>query len=262
MRLIVTRPEPEATRTAQLLIRLGHVAILSPMLDIRPVADAPLPDVPHQAVLVTSGNAVRALAAHPQRARLAGMPLLAVGDATALEAKRAGFAAARSAGGAVADLAALVAAELHPENGPLLYAAGDVQTGDLAGALAKEGFRVDTVVVYRSEPRLRLSAVAAEALRSNGADGALLFSRRSAAAFALALRAADLAPLRRAFACFAISRAAADPVAALTAGPILVAERPDQISLFAAIERFAAEAASAGGGGDYAGLRSPPASRQ
>ena len=34
MRLIVTRPEPDATRTARALIRLGHEAILSPMLDI------------------------------------------------------------------------------------------------------------------------------------------------------------------------------------------------------------------------------------
>ena len=45
MRLIVTRPEPDASRTAEALIRLGHVAILSPMLDIvTPVPGATLPE--------------------------------------------------------------------------------------------------------------------------------------------------------------------------------------------------------------------------
>jgi hypothetical protein len=59
MRLIVTRPEPDATRTGKALMALGHVAILSPMIDVIANTSAPLPERPFQAVLVTSANAVR-----------------------------------------------------------------------------------------------------------------------------------------------------------------------------------------------------------
>jgi uroporphyrinogen-III synthase len=237
MRLIVTRPEPDANRTAQALRALGHEAIVSPVLDISADLRAALPKEEVQAVLVTSSNAVRALSAHPEAKRLAGARLFAVGDRTALEAKRAGFARARSAGGDVDALAGVIAAELDPASGPLLYAAGDVQAGDLAGRLEGSGFRVQTAILYQARVRTRLAPAAAEALRGGSVDGVLVFSRRSAMAFASVLRADGLAPLAPHVICFCISQAAAEPLAAVTAGPIRVAARPDQLSLFALMER-------------------------
>jgi uroporphyrinogen-III synthase len=236
MRLIVTRPEPDATRTGRALMALGHVAILSPMIEVVADGGVRLPDRAFQAVLATSANAVRGLAAHPHKGPLSRLPFLAVGDHTALQAKRAGFPEARSAGGAIDDLVALAAAALRPEQGPLLYAAGDVQAGDLAGRLQAHGFELETAVVYRTVPRGQLSGVATAALRTGEADGVLLYSPRSAAAFALGLRAAGLAPLSSGVTCFCLSGACAAPLAAVCKGPIRVAEKPDQISLFALIE--------------------------
>ena len=166
MQLIVTRPEPDATRTARALIRLGHEAILSPMLDIVTDRNAKIPTRSYQAVLVTSSNAVRALAARPVRPVTVEVPLLAVGDQTALEAKRAGFRAARSAGGALDDLVALVGAELSPAAGPLLYAAGEEQAGDLAGRLEERGFDGRD-----GDPLPRRTASAAGQRGGGGAEG-------------------------------------------------------------------------------------------
>jgi len=236
MQLIVTRPEPDASRTARALIRLGHEAILSPMLDILMDRHAKIPTRSYQAVLVTSSNAVRALAGRPVRPVTVDAPLFAVGDQTALEAKRSGFLAARSAGGDIDDLFALVVAELHPKRGPLLYAAGEEQAGDLAGRLAEHGFSVETAIVYRAEPRARLAGVAEAALKAGTVDGVTFYSRRSAAAFALALRAGSLAPLDNRVVCFCISRSTADAIARVTTGKVLIAARPDQLSLFAVIE--------------------------
>ena len=236
MRLIVTRPEPDGSRTAQALAALGHEPILSPMLDIVAEPGAELPDRRFQAVLVTSSNAVRALASHRQRSAILALPFLAVGDRTALEAKRGGFQAARSAGGALDDLVALAAAELDPRAGPLLYAAGDVRSDDLGGRLAALGFEVDAAVVYHAHMRTRLADAASDALRRNKADGVLLYSRRSASAFALALKTDGLAPLGKGVACFCLSPAIAEPVAAVSTGPVLIADRPDQIRLFALLE--------------------------
>jgi uroporphyrinogen-III synthase len=186
---------------------------------------------------VTSSNAVRALAERAVRPVTVDVPLLAVGDQTALEAKRAGFPAARSAGGALDDLVALASRDLRPADGPLLHAVGEEQAGDLSGRLQAEGFEVESVVLYRAEPRPRLANVAVDALKAKTVDGALFYSRRTAAAFALALRSAGLAPLAGGVACFCMSAAVAEALAKVTEGRIIVAERPDQLALFAAIER-------------------------
>ena len=245
MRLIVTRPEPDDDRTARALIRLGHEAILSPMLDIVADAKAPIAACDFQAVAVTSANAVRALSARADDAVARTLPLYAVGDQTALEAKRAGFKNARSAGGALADLVALLARERDPGAGPLLYAAGDVQAGDLAAEMKQHGFDVETAIVYRSVPRKRLSGVAEDALRSGTADGVLLYSRRSAAAFAAAVTGAGLVPLPRRVVLYCLSEAVAEPLAGL-AGDVRVAAEPNQLSLFALIESAAEKPANEG----------------
>jgi uroporphyrinogen-III synthase len=236
MRLIVTRPEPDDDRSARVLIRLGHEAILCPMLDIVSDPKAPIPRGPLQAVVVTSSNAVRALAARADDAVPRTLPLFAVGDQTALEAKRAAFTRARSAGGNLDDLVALLVAELQADAGPLLYAAGEVQAGDLAKRMQEHGFTVETSIVYRAEPRTHLSGVASDAIKSDSVDGVLLYSQRSAQAFAAALQAAGLAPLSEKVTLYCLSAAVAEPLGEVAAGKVLVAEAPNQISLFALIE--------------------------
>src|SRR5947207_15010339 len=107
MRALVTRPRGESAELAEALGRRGIDALIEPLLAIE-YRDAPSPDFSAvQAVLVTSGNGVRALA------RLTGertVPLFAVGAASAAAARAAGFAHVASADGAVDDLARLVRA--------------------------------------------------------------------------------------------------------------------------------------------------------
>src|SRR5215475_4173826 len=63
VRLLVTRPHEDGERTAAALRARGHVAMLAPLLRIEPVAGELGPG-PFAAVLTTSINAVRAIAAH------------------------------------------------------------------------------------------------------------------------------------------------------------------------------------------------------
>ncbi len=235
MHLLLTRPEPDAGRTAQALRALGHTVTVCELMRFRPLPDARLPKRRYQAVLVTSSNAVRALLDHRERALFAECPLLAVGDRTALLARRAGFAKARSAGGSVDDLVALVGATCRPDGGPLLYLAGRARSGDLDGRLAADGFRVDLREVYEMESVGGLSEAAVAALRAGAIDGVLIYSQRSAAAFALALRAAGLTPLSGVHA-FCLSETASRPLATVFDGPVHIAEKPDQLHLFAAID--------------------------
>ena len=163
MRLLVTRPEPDAERTAAALRAKGHAVTIAPLLRVEIFADAELGAGPWAAILVTSANAAHAITAHKRVAELQALPVLAVGERTADAMRAAGFADVSSAEGSASDLTKLAAARLkHGE--PLLYLAGADRSSDIAADLAAQNFLVSTVVVYRAVQVDVLPAAAAESL--------------------------------------------------------------------------------------------------
>src|SRR5919108_2899154 len=108
MRLLVTRPEPDNERTAASLRAMGHEPLLAPMLRIEMLPDADLGGKP-AAILLTSANGARALAAHPRLPEFLSVPILAVGRTSADAARGAGFADVTSADGDAAALVRLAA---------------------------------------------------------------------------------------------------------------------------------------------------------
>ena len=236
MRLLVTRPADDAERTARALEKLGHEPVISPALQVRFNIDVRLPTGPLQAVVVTSSNAVSALLRHRQLESIRGATVLAVGDRTAVEARRAGFAAAFSAGGNAADLIGLVREHCAPEAGPLIYAAGAHQASDLSGGLTEAGFDVQTVIVYRTEPTKGIALAAEAGLRDGTIDGVLFYSARSAGMFGKQLETADLFPLSDVVTCYCLSEAIAEIVHGFASGPVRVSTAPNQLALFALLE--------------------------
>jgi uroporphyrinogen-III synthase len=223
VRLLLTRPEPDAQRTAAALRAQGHDVVAAPLLRIEPAAEAKIGSGPWAAVLITSANAAHALSAHAAVTQLRALPVFAVGRRSADAMGVAGFADVTSADGNVSDLARLVAARMQPA-AALLYLAGEDRAGDLAGDLRARGFAVETAVIYRAIAATGLPRAAAEALAS-GIDGVLHFSRRSAEAYVNAARAAGmhvnaLKPVH-----FCLSAQVAEPLAQAGAADIRVAER-------------------------------------
>ena len=80
MRLLLTRPEADAERTAAALRIRGHTVAIASLLRIELVTDAEIGTGPWAAILVTSPNAARAIAAHKRLAELQALPVLAVGE--------------------------------------------------------------------------------------------------------------------------------------------------------------------------------------
>ena len=68
MRILVTRPAEDGAEIARLLAAMGHQALLAPLLTVRIHDGPPLSLAGIQAVLATSANGVRALAARTARA--------------------------------------------------------------------------------------------------------------------------------------------------------------------------------------------------
>ena len=233
MRLLLTRPEPDAQRTAAALRAQGHHVIIAPLLRIAPTADAQIGAGPWAALLITSANAAYAIAAHAGVTPLRTLPVFAVGRRSAEAMAAAGFADVTTADGNVGDLARLVAARLQPA-APLLYLAGEDRSGDLAGDLRARGFVVETVIVYRAIAATGLPPAAAEAL-AGGVDGVLHFSRRSAEVFVDAARAAGVLESALQAVHFCLSAPIAEPLAQAGAADIRVAERPNEAVLLALI---------------------------
>ena len=230
MRILLTRPEADAKRTAAALRARGHDVIVAPLLKIQILPDAELGAGPWSAIVVTSANAVRAIAGHKRREELRGIPVFTVGQHSAQDMRTAGFTGVSSADGNVTDLADLVAARMKPQ-APLLYLAGEARSGDLAGTLRARNFTVHTALVYRAVTADNLPRHAADALAA-GIDGVLHFSRRSAEAYVNAARNAGLIEAALTGpAHFCLSARVAAPLAQAGAAPIRIAARPEEAAL-------------------------------
>jgi uroporphyrinogen-III synthase len=229
MNLLVTRPEPEASRTAARLRALRHSVIVQPLLTIvlnppPPIAARPV------AIAVTSQNGVRALASWPQAAAWRDVPLFSAGDMTRAAARAAGFTNVR-ASGPPASFADDVARDLGAVRGPVIYAAARDRAGTLAEDLGARGYAVEVIEAYRAEPVSALAPAVCDALAAGALDGALLYSRRTAATFRTLVEGAGLKEAVARITIFALSDAVGAEVAGLT-GTVLVAARPDEDSLF------------------------------
>jgi uroporphyrinogen-III synthase len=238
MQALVTRPREEAEGLAAALALRGVGAVLEPMMEVQHCTAAALDLTTVQAILCTSANGVRALArATGER----GLPLLAVGEATAARARAEGFSAVASAGGAVGDLARLAAARLQPGDGPLLHVAGNVVAGDLVGALRAHGFVVERKVLYEAKPVEALRASVVRALRYGAIDFALFFSPRTAAIFVKLANSAGVAACCRTTTALSISPTADAVLADLPWRDRRVAERPVQSALLDTLDAVLAE---------------------
>ncbi len=233
MRLLLTRPEPDAQRTAAALRMKGHDAVIAPLLRIEAQIDVAIGAGPWSAVVVTSANAGPAIAFHERAAELRTLPVFAVGKRSALTMTAAGFGNVRHSDGDVIDLVAFVAGQVQPA-APLLYLAGEERSGDLADALRNRGFTVQTVVVYRAVAAANLPQAAAEAL--TGGIGVLHFSRRSAEAYLDAARAMDLftAALKPVHYC--LSARVAEPLQQAGAADVRIATAPTEAHLIALVD--------------------------
>lgn len=209
LQIIITRPAPDADALVAPIRTAGADPVLSPVMAIRPRAvEVDLQGI--GALAFTSANGVRVFAAlSPER----GLPVFAVGAATARQAAEAGFIDIETADGDVQSLASLIAAS--KQSFEILHLAGSDRAGDLIALLAARNRPARRLVIYDAIESPSLSAAAVAALRENAENCAVVFfSPRSLRLFETQMQAAGLASqsLRPIALCFsaAIAREA-DP---------------------------------------------------
>jgi uroporphyrinogen-III synthase len=187
-RVLVLRPEPGASATVERARACGLKAIAKPLFEVEPIAW----DVPEaasfDALLLTSANALR----HGGEGlhALRGLPVYAVGDATAEAAREAGFDIKGTGDAGVERLLGSLELDLK-----LLHLAGEDRT--ISQGVRQE---VTAIAVYRAREKPPPDFGALEEIV------ALIHSPRSGRRFAA------LVEQRSGIAIAAISPAAADAV--------------------------------------------------
>jgi uroporphyrinogen-III synthase len=235
MRVLVARPEADAERTARRLAERGHEAIIAPVLRIERT-DEPPPSKGFAAVVLTSANAVPALATIATGAE--HWPIFAVGERTGSAAAEAGFESVHVAGGDATSLAHLIARTLPPR-AKLLHIVGRDHKSEPERSLAKAGFPVSTWVAYEAVAAERLPPVLCAALRGGGLDAALHYSRRSAAVLLDLATAAGLETPLLTLTHVCLSADAAAPLRSAGAQRLHIAECPDEGVLLTTLDRYA-----------------------
>ena len=217
-RIWVTRTLPQAEAAAARLRALGLIPVVAPVIEARALADARLDLAGVEALAFTSGAGLAAFTALSPRRDL---PAFVVGEATAARARAAGFADVRSAGGDVNALARLIASA-RPRPALVLNPTAREPAADLAALLASQGVAARAACVYET--------VAAElAAAPPGLDAVLIHSAKAAR------RVVELVDdgLARRLEVFAISPAAAEPLAKRSFRRVVIAAAPNEAALLA-----------------------------
>jgi uroporphyrinogen-III synthase len=223
VRLLILRPEPGASETAERARTMGLDPLVAPLFAIRPVAGPPVAASRYEAVLLTSANGAR----HAPPG-LTGLPCFAVGDRSAAAARAAGFADVRAGPFDGASAAAMMA-----EAGVrrALHLCGRDHIG-----VEAPGVEIERRVVYAAEP---------EALaRFEGPAVAMIHSARAGRRFR------ELAGDKAAIAVAAISGAAAAAAGEGWAAKAVSAAPRDQalLELAAKLCKYGGDAARDGDG--------------
>lgn len=186
MRVLVTRPEPAASRTAAELTRRGHEPLLLPLAVAEHNVDALAAALarPHSAVAMTSAEAIRALHALPNRPpALFEMACFAVGESTATAAWNLGFRNVVAGDNDGTTLARMIAGQTGPAfspDRPLLYLAGSPRAPGFESELAAFDVPVAICECYRMRPLAPSSSEIMQVLGTDPVDAILLYSSESA----------------------------------------------------------------------------------
>jgi uroporphyrinogen-III synthase len=231
LRVLVTRPEPGASRTARRLQDTGFQPVLLPLTETAtlPVDAGLIPD-DAAAVAVTSANALR----HAPKdviAALAALPCHAVGARTGEAARKMGFSSVVEGAGDAEALADSLATAFPGK--AIVYPCGRVRFPVFEQRLEAAGVLVHAMETYDTLPVRHSDDTILALLAGRPVDAALLYSAKAAAAMQLLATRPALQGVFEKTRFFALSARIAAAFDDSGGKAIRVAEEPDEEALLA-----------------------------
>lgn len=237
MRVLITRPEPDAGALAARISELGMTAVVDPLLEVELLPVAPEPFTGAAAVVATSRNALRALAQSPALTPALTLPLFAVGGRTEALAREVGFQHVTRGPGTARALAESIVAALTDRRKPIVYLAGERLAFDLAPVLRSHGHDVRQLTTYRTVAAKSLLAETSASIAAGDIGLVLLMSPRTAAVYRDLVIAAGLEAAASRISHVCLSAAIASALAPLSPQRVMVTGQPtieDLLALVAA----------------------------
>ena len=229
----ITRPTEDSSHLFKTLTDKGYDAFVEPLLDIT-FNEVKIDTKNCQAIVFTSANGVRA---YIYNKGTTDLPVYAVGDATAREAKKAGFKIIHISQGDVVFLSETIKEHAKPEEGALYHGAGSVIAKDLSALLSAHKYAVKRQALYEAVPTVAISRTVCTYLKNGSISGILLMSPRTADIFVRTMRAQKLDNHLEGVIMFALSDAVADKLRSLNC-KVVVASDPTQSDVISAIEEY------------------------
>ncbi|MER8374583.1 uroporphyrinogen-III synthase [Mesorhizobium sp. M1406] len=234
LRVLVTRPEPGASRTARQLEKTGFQPILLPLTEtVALPVDRGV--VPHDAVAVaiTSANAVR----HAPKeliVAITALPCHAVGERTAQAAREAGFLSVGEGPGNAEALAESLAADHSGKT--IVYLCGRVRFPAFERGLETAGVRVRAVETYDTFAVSYSDEAIVALLSGEPVDAVLFYSAKAAAALQVLARRPALQGLFEKTWFFALSARIAAAFGDTARERLRIAAQPDEEALLALLQ--------------------------
>lgn len=242
MRILVTRPEPDALKLKGLIEEHGdHSVAVEPLLRVvyHAFDAADLDGV--TGLIATSRNALRALRTSSALAKMRKLRVYAVGAATAMEARRLGFETIVKGSGTAEALVPIIASTLDPMEEMLLHLRGSKVASDLRGDLEGLGFHLVEAIVYE----MRAAEMLSEAIRDEIADGSIeavmLMSPETASIYGRLMTKFGLKDMCRQIVHLCLSEQVALRLKPLGDIPIEIAAEPTIEEMLALIDHAAAK---------------------
>jgi len=230
VRVLVTRPEPGASRTARRLEGRGFQPVLLPLTETRALPVEAAIGAGSVAVTVTSANAVR----HAPKAliaALAGLPCHAVGKKTAEACRAAGFLSVTEGPGDAEALADAIAGGLAGK--AIVYPCGRVRFPVFEQRLASAGVHVQAIETYDTAVVDHGDADVLGRLSGAPVEAALLYSAKASAALVSLMARPPLRHLFEKTTFFALSARVAEPLGGVAGKTMRIASEPEEDALLA-----------------------------
>ena len=223
MRILLTRPEADARKSAQTLGAEGFETLIAPLFEIA-ATGAQKPDGDFTSLIATSAHAFDAVMSN-----VSSLPMHVVGERTAEAAQRKGFHVTQIAADGETLARMIGQGATH-----FLYLAGRERRPELESQLTQQGHHVTPWIVYETKSAQQFPTLAEAALAAGEIDAVLHFSTRSAALYRELAQAAGIEPQALAPAQIAISARAARELTG--AKRITIAPTPDLAGLISALK--------------------------
>jgi uroporphyrinogen-III synthase len=225
-RVLVTRPQPGAARTAARLGAAGFEPVVLPLTRIEPL-DFVLPEGLFDAVIVTSAQALERM----NTASIVRLPVFVVGETTAEAARSAGFEKVMTADGSAQSTAALVRSSAKPA-ARLLYLCGRVRRPELEAMLGAAGLQVTAAETYDAVPIRYSKSELAARLGQTPFDAVTLMSAQAAELFLALTKVEAIAQLFMPSAIICFSPRIAEILIHSSVGRTSVTEAATEDSMF------------------------------